>query len=93
MQATAQRLEETIDTFLNEHQGVTSASRAISPLLEIWELANALDHSVAEPVEALLTALVARDLTTDKELSGVMDQVRAALVTFSASQLPVPAGV
>lgn len=93
MEATAQRLEETIDTFLGEHQGVTSASRAISPLLEIWELANALDRSVAEPVEALLTALVTRELTTDKELSGVMDQVRGALVAFSASQLPVPAGV
>lgn len=93
MDAITQPLEENIDTFLASHQGVTSASRVISPLLEIWELANALDRSVAEPVEALLTALVTRELTTDKELAGVMGEVRAALAAFSASQLSIPAGV
>ena len=44
-----------------------------------------VDASVAVPVERLLTALVGRELTTLDELTGAMDEVRAAV---AAQALP-----
>jgi hypothetical protein len=78
-------LEQRIDDFLSSRDPVISASRVIDPLLEIWGLASAIDASVAVPVERLLTALVGRELTTLDELTGAMDEVRAAV---AAQALP-----
>jgi len=79
------RLEEKIDEFLDSRDPIISASRVIDPLLEIWGLATEVDPSVAVPVERLLTALVGRELTTLDELTGAMDEVRAAV---AAQALP-----
>jgi hypothetical protein len=81
-------LEQRIDDFLSSRDPVISASRVIDPLLEIWGLATEVDSSVAVPVERLLTALVGRELTTLDELTGAMDDVRAAVAAQA-----VPTGV
>jgi hypothetical protein len=78
-------LDQRIDDFLSSRDPVISASRVIDPLLEIWGLASEMDASVAEPVERLLTTLVGRELTTLDELTGAMDEVRAAV---AAQALP-----
>jgi hypothetical protein len=78
-------LDQEVDDFLKERDPVISASRVIDPLLEIWGLASEVDASVAVPVERLLTALVGRELTTLDELTGAMDEVRAAV---AAQALP-----
>jgi hypothetical protein len=78
-------LDQRIDDFLSSRDPVISASRVIDPLLEIWGLASEVDPSVAVPVERLLTALVGRELTTLDELTGAMDEVRAAV---AAQALP-----
>jgi hypothetical protein len=78
-------LDQKIDDFLRERDPVISASRVIDPLLEIWGLASEVDASVAVPVERLLTALIGRELTTLDELTGAMDEVRAAV---AAQALP-----
>jgi len=78
-------LEQSIDDFLGSRDPVVSASRVIDPLLEIWGQAREVDPSVAVPVERLLTALVGRELTTLDELTGAMDEVRAAV---AAQALP-----
>ncbi|MGH9066742.1 MAG: hypothetical protein ACRD0J_04515 [Acidimicrobiales bacterium] len=84
-----QALEERSAAFRAAHgEGVFSASRTINPLLEVWELANAVDHSVAEPIEGLLTAMVGRELTTAKELLAAMDELDTKV-----SALSEPAGV
>ena len=85
MNESIRRLEQKIDEFLDSRDPVISASRVIDPLLEIWGLATEVDPSVAVPVERLLTALVGRELTTLDELTGAMDEVRAAV---AAQALP-----
>ena len=85
MNESIRRLEEKIDEFLDSRDPIISASRVIDPLLEIWGLATEVDPSVAVPVERLLTALVGRELTTLDELTGAMDEVRAAV---AAQALP-----
>jgi hypothetical protein len=81
-------LDQRIDDFLTSRDPVISASRVIDPLLEIWGLASEVDASIAVPVEQLLTTLVGRELTTMDELTGAMDEVRAAVAA-----LALPTGV
>jgi len=79
------RLQQAIEEFGASHSdSVISAGRMINPLLDLWSLAVAVDHSAAAPIEALLKALVVRTTTTSAELSACTDQVRAALVEFLA---------
>ena len=85
MDESIRLLEQSIDDFLCSRDPVVSASRVIDPLLEIWGQAREVDPSVAVPVERLLTALVGRELTTLDELTGAMDEVRAAV---AAQALP-----
>ena len=85
MDESIRLLEQSIDDFLGSRDPVVSASRVIDPLLEIWGQAREVDPSVAVPVERLLTALVGRELTTLDELTGAMDEVRAAV---AAQALP-----
>ena len=59
--------------------GVYSASRMINPLLDVWSLAEAVDRAPARPIERLLTALVARSVTTSAEISTCIDEVQVAL--------------
>ena len=88
MDQSIQLLEERIDGFLGSLDQIMSASRVIDPLLEIWGLATEVEPAVAVPVERLLTALVGRELTSLDELTGGMDEVRAALAAQA-----VPTGV
>jgi hypothetical protein len=81
-------LDQRMDDFLSSRDPVVSASRVIDPLLEIWGLASEVDASIAVPVERLLTTLVGRELTTLDELTGAMDEVRAAVAA-----LALPTGV
>jgi hypothetical protein len=80
-----QLLNEAIDQFQSEqHDGVISVSRVINPLLGIWQLANDIDHSVAVPIEHLLTALTGREITTPQEIAETMDATRVELELLAA---------
>ncbi len=86
MEQRMEDLHSAISTFLATYDEVAiSASRPLNDLLVIWELATAIDPSVAAPVESLLTSLVGRELTTRDELRGAMDEVELALVGFETS--------
>lgn len=76
----AQVLNQAIDQFESEHtDSVISASRVINPLLQLWALANAVDHTVAMPIERLLTALNGRKITTNAEIGEMVAAIRDAL--------------
>jgi hypothetical protein len=51
----------------------------ITPLLDLWALATAVDGAVARPIERLLTLLVHRTLVTSLELARGLELVRTAL--------------
>jgi hypothetical protein len=81
MEDRISELQGAVRSFLEAFDEPTiSASRPVDGLLEIWALAAAIDPSVAAPVESLLTALVARKLTTAEELRRTMDEVEIALL-------------
>ncbi|HZD66403.1 MAG TPA: hypothetical protein VE152_09915 [Acidimicrobiales bacterium] len=83
MSQSLEHLDQEIDSFLGAHTDTAiSASRVINPLLDLWQVASAMDPSVAAPVETLLTALVQRELTTPGELQEFMDQMRAAAIAL-----------
>jgi len=76
----ADELEQAIQAFLAEMgSGVVSVSRVVNPLLQVWSVARDVDAVVAVPVENLLTVLVGRSITTSKELTETMTEVRAVL--------------
>jgi hypothetical protein len=78
-----QLLTEAIDQFQSQQaDGVISVNRVTNPLLTLWQLATDIDHSVAVPIEALLTALAGRQITTARELTQAMDATRAALASL-----------
>jgi len=82
-------LQQAIEEFSASHtDSVISAGRMINPLLDLWSLAVAVDHSVAAPIEALLKVLVVRTTTTSAELSACTDQVRDALPELLAVRHP-----
>jgi hypothetical protein len=79
---TSQQEQLTIE--LDELQkkfagNVHSVSRVINPLLSAWSLAHEIDPEVARPLEALLTSLSHRVLTTEGELASAIDEVRLRL--------------
>jgi hypothetical protein len=63
---------------------VTGTSWVINELLDIWAIAHGMDDDVAEPVEALLSALVERDLVGPDEIGATCDRVRAVAVVHRA---------
>ena len=74
------------DFRVSHTDSVQSAARAINPLLDLWALAAAVDRSLAVPIEALLTALVARTSTTSAELRACADEVETSLRTGERRQ-------
>ena len=63
--------------------GVFSAARTVDSLLDVWSLAAAVDRSAARPIEALLVALVDRDVVTAEELAVCADDVEFILAWLS----------
>ena len=59
--------------------GAVSASRTINPLLDLWALTTAVDRCAAIPIEALLTVLVRRSITTTAEMAEMADRVEQML--------------
>jgi len=59
--------------------GPYAAADQITPLLDLWALASAVDHAAARPIEHLLTSLVRRTLVTSDELARGLEEVRAAV--------------
>ena len=79
-EARVTRLQQAVETFRAAHRDATmSAHQLINPLLDLWSLASAVDHTAAAPIAALLTALVDRSLTTPAELGGCMDEIEGVL--------------
>jgi hypothetical protein len=81
--------EEQLTTALDELSArfagnVSSVSRVINPLLEVWSQAHEIDPQLAEPLESLLSALAHRVLTTKDELGSAIDQVRLRLAEREA---------
>ncbi|HVB07205.1 MAG TPA: hypothetical protein VNF07_13255 [Acidimicrobiales bacterium] len=75
-----EQLTTALDDLTKKFAGnVTSVSRIINPLLNVWSEAHAIDPEIAEPLEGLLTALAHRVLTTDSELATAVDEVRLRL--------------
>ena len=73
-------LRQALDSLRASHAaGVYSASRMINPLLDVWSLAEAVDRAPARPIERLLTALVARSVTTSAEISTCIDEVETVI--------------
>ena len=62
---------------------VLSAGRQTSPLLDLWALADAVDHRAAVPIEALLTTLGPRSVTTARELLASIDEVDGVLAELA----------
>ncbi len=80
------RLQAGLDEFCRTHlEAVQSSERVISPLLDLWSLAIAVDHATAAPIEALLTGLVVRTTTTSTELLACIHDVEAILNRFSSN--------
>jgi hypothetical protein len=80
-----QLLTEAIDQFQSELvDGVISVNRVTNPLLGIWQLATDIDHSVAVPVEQLLTVFSGRKITTALEVTQTLDATRIALASLIA---------
>jgi len=83
------RFQQAIEEFSASHtDSVIPAERMINPLLDLWSLAVAVDHSVTAPIEALLKVLVVRTTTTSAELLACTDQVKVALAEFLAVRHP-----
>jgi hypothetical protein len=83
------RLHQGLDVFRHANSdSVQSAQRVLSPLLDLWSLAAAVDHATAAPIETLLSALVVRTTTTSVELLACVDAVEATLTRFSVSGVP-----
>ena len=77
------RLRHGLDEFRAAHSDtVQSTQRLISPLLDLWSLAAAIDHTAAVPIESLLKALVVRTSTTSAELWACADEVEAIVKGF-----------
>lgn len=86
MQDQLESLEAAIQAFLDRFDQVAiSASRPVNDLLDMWGMAITVDQSVAAPLEALLTALVGRELTTAGELEATMDKVLTAIEAMTVS--------
>jgi hypothetical protein len=82
-------LQQSLDEFRSAHtDSVQSATRVISPLLDLWSLAAAVDRRAAAPIERLLTALVVRTATTGTELLACIDEIDAVLTRFSVGMTP-----
>ena len=74
------RLWQGLDEIRRTHaDSVQSAGRVISPLLDLWSLATAVDQTAAAPIESLLKALIVRTTTTSAELSVCANEVEAIL--------------
>ena len=74
------RLQQALDELRASYTApMLSARHMIDPLLDVWGLAAAVDHSAAVPVETLLTALVHRSVVTPTELSSIAQEVEDAL--------------
>jgi len=67
-------------TFTDE---VISRSRVVNPLLDIWKSANAVDPSVARPLEHLLSVLPLRQAVSATELNAILDEVELAASAHS----------
>ena len=73
-------LRRGLEEFRAAHsESVQPTQRLISPLLDLWSLAAAVDHTTAAPIEGLLTAFSVRTTTTSRELFACLDQVEATL--------------
>ena len=59
----------------------------INPLLDLWSVASAVDHSAAAPIESLLSALVHRSVMTPAEVSTVVREVEVALALLTPRPL------
>jgi hypothetical protein len=59
--------------------GPYPAAAEITPLLDLWDLAAAVDRGAARPIERMLTALLRQTLVTSAELARCLEQVRWAL--------------
>jgi hypothetical protein len=73
-------LHEALAAFRLAHaDGVYSAARTTDPLLDLWNLASAIDRTAARPIEVVLRALVDRSVVTADELATCADEVEALL--------------
>jgi hypothetical protein len=59
--------------------GPYPAAAEITPLLDLWALAVAVDPRAARPIERMLTALLLRTVVTAHELARCLEEVRWAL--------------
>jgi hypothetical protein len=90
MAGDVDRFELEISTLLTEcGTGVTSASRVINPLLQLWSIAQEIDPTVAAPIGQLLTALAHRALMTAQELELAIGESRTALAALATSTAAV----
>jgi hypothetical protein len=72
------RLRGALGRFRAAHaEPMLSAHQMINPLLDLWGLAAAVGDRAPAPIEAMLTALVGRCLTTPAELGACLDEVEA----------------
>ncbi len=76
-------LEAAIASMRGYATGSFSAKRAVGPLLDLWDLASAVDRSAARPIEALLVAVVDRAVVAADELAACLDDVEHVLDRLS----------
>lgn len=86
--ASRQALEGALADLRSYPAGTSSAKRAIGPLLDLWDVAAAVDRSVARPVEQLLVTLVNRSVVSSDEIAECLDEVQRVADALS----PQPVG-
>jgi len=76
---------EMLDSTLAGWKTVVPSRRVVRPVLELWEMADAIDSSAAAPLERLLSHLTGRRHTTTDEVAATLAEVRLALAEFARS--------
>jgi hypothetical protein len=74
---TVTKAVNELRTSLDGH--VQGAGQITNLLLDIWDVARQIGPEAAGPVEALLRALVGRDLVSADKITITCDQIEAAL--------------
>ncbi len=81
--ASRRALDRALADLRSYPAGTSSARRAIGPLLDLWDVAAAVDRSVGRPVEQLLVTLVNRSVVSSDEIADCLDEVeRVATALF-----------
>ncbi|MDA8045962.1 MAG: hypothetical protein M0Z30_12105 [Actinomycetota bacterium] len=62
---------------------LVAPSAIVNALLNVWDAAHAIDQSISEPIEQMLTVTVHRMTIDGREVAALVDEVRARALEVS----------